>query len=77
MELGRGESRKLSPGEFSGTYRKNCLNRVVQSSNTMWCFENLLGFGILDKVFLHLLGWNVHLTIDSLLLCSYFNILDM
>lgn len=57
---------KTKPGE------KNCQNRVVQTSNTMRCFDNLLGFGILNKVFLHLLGWNVHLTIDSLLLCSYF-----
>lgn len=71
---GKAENRALA--NFQGPTEKNCLNRVVQTSNTMRCFDNLLGFGISNKVFLHLLGWNVHLTIVSLLLCSYFNILD-
>lgn len=72
----RGRQRTESLAEFSGIHGKKRLNRVVQTSNTVRCFDSLLVYGVLNKVFLHLLSWKVHLTIDSLLLCSYFNILD-
>lgn len=34
---------------------ENHLNRVIQTSNTVHCFDNLLVYGILNEVVLHLL----------------------
>lgn len=63
---GKEESRALQSFQRPA---ENRLNRAVQTSNTALCFDNLLVYGVLNKVFLHLPGWNVHFAVDSLLLC--------
>jgi len=42
---GKAENRALP--SFQGSTEKNHLNRVVQTSNTVRCFDNLLVYGVL------------------------------